>query len=112
MNLLSWAVLNVCCVAGPSPTTLIDDSLQVYSVNGTNTGIVNIVSGELWVAVSPEICGPLFCIQVKLYPTIFPFWSTLTGGSQSNVTLRGRKVVLIKFLGGALATKFKEIKSN
>ena len=90
LNLLSWAVWNVCCVAGPSPTTLIDDSLQVYSVNGTNTGIVNIVSGELRVTSSSETWSPLVCTQVKLYPTISPFWSTLTGGSQSNVTLRGR----------------------
>ena len=99
VNLLSWAVSNLYCVAGPSPTTLIDDSLQVYSVNGTNTGIVNIVSVELWVAVSPETWDPLLCIQVKLYPTIFAIWS---GGSQFNVTLRGRKVVLPKFLGGVV----------
>ena len=108
MNLLSWAVSNVCCVTGPSPTTLIDESLQVYLVNGTNTGIVNIVSVELWVAVSPETWGPLVCIQVKLYPTMSPFWFTLTGAFQSNVTLRGMKVVLIKFLGGAVDTKLKK----
>ena len=68
-NLLSWVVSNVYCVAGPSPTTLIDDSLQVYSVNGTNTGIVNIVSVEHWVAVSSDTWD--LCIQVKLYPMVF-----------------------------------------
>ena len=90
MNLLSWAVLNVNCVAGPSPTTFIDDSLQVYLVNGSNTGIVNIVFGELWVSVSPEMWDPFICVHVKLYPNISPFWCNLSGGSQSNVTLHGR----------------------
>ena len=105
VNLLSWAVLNVCTIAGPSPITLIDESLQVYSVNGINTGIVNIVSVELWVAASPETWDSLVCMQVKLYPTIFATW---LGGFQFNVTLRGRKVVLMKFLGVVVYAKFEK----
>jgi hypothetical protein len=79
---------------------LIDDSLQVYLVNGTTSLIVYVVAGECLVEFSLyTIFRPDDVKQVKLYPMISPFWFILSGGDHLNEMLRERKVVLVQIVG-------------